>query len=122
MRTTIALVLGSVALAFASGCSAGSGGGDQTGSSAEDISRSNISNIALANVGKGACSRNSEGGNDFDSSCTGNGGQPEYWCADFARWVWAAAGGGHERSRCRGGKLLHVRRKSRNAPQHAVGR
>jgi hypothetical protein len=56
------------------------------------VSGANIANIALANVGKQACSTNSEGGSDFDSSCTGNGGQPEYWCADFARWVWAAAG------------------------------
>ena len=53
---------------------------------------SDIASIALANVGKGACSHNSTGGSSFDSSCTGNGGQPEYWCADFARWVWAAAG------------------------------
>ena len=91
MRTTIALVLGSMALAFASGCSASSSD-DQTGSSAEDVSRSTISSVALANVGKGACSRNSAGGEYFDSSCTGNGGEPEYWCADFARWVWGQAG------------------------------
>jgi hypothetical protein len=51
-----------------------------------------IAGIALANVGKGACSRNSKGGRDFESSCTGNGGSPEYWCADFARWVWAQVG------------------------------
>ena len=91
MRTTIALVLASMAVAFVSGCS-GSPGDDETGTSAEDVSRATISNIALANVGKGACSRNSEGGRDFDSSCTGNGGEPEYWCADFARWVWGRAG------------------------------
>ena len=53
---------------------------------------SHIAEIALANVGKGACSTNSLGGHAFDSSCTGNGGEPEYWCADFARWVWADAG------------------------------
>jgi cell wall-associated NlpC family hydrolase len=51
-----------------------------------------VASIALANVGKSACSRNSKGGRDFESSCTGNGGSPEYWCADFARWVWAEAG------------------------------
>jgi len=51
-----------------------------------------IASIAMANVGKKACSTNTNGGTAFDSSCTGNGGQPEYWCADFARWVWAAAG------------------------------
>ncbi len=51
-----------------------------------------VATLALANVGDGACSRNSKGGQSFDSSCTGNGGEPEYWCADFASWVWAKAG------------------------------
>ena len=27
----------------------------------------------------------------FESQ-TGNGGQPEYWCADFAIWVWKKSG------------------------------
>ena len=54
-----------------------------------------IANIARANVGKGACSTNSAKTHAFDSSCTGNGGQPEYWCADFARWVWGRAGAAH---------------------------
>ncbi|MBO0729848.1 MAG: CHAP domain-containing protein [Acidimicrobiaceae bacterium] len=53
---------------------------------------SNIVALAAQNVGKGACSTNSLGGVGFDSSCTGNGGQPEFWCADFARWVWAMEG------------------------------
>lgn len=93
MRTSIGLVLGSLALAFTAGCSAAPSGDDSsTGSSAEDVSRATIASTALANVGKGACSRNSAGGNYFDSSCTGNGGSPEYWCADFARWVWGQAG------------------------------
>ncbi len=26
------------------------------------------------------------------ASCSGDGGQPEYWCADFATWVWATVG------------------------------
>jgi hypothetical protein len=51
-----------------------------------------IAALALANVGKKACSVNSLKGKAFYSSCTGNGGLPEYWCADFARWVWANAG------------------------------
>jgi hypothetical protein len=51
-----------------------------------------IASLATANVGKKACSINSRGGIAFDSSCTGNGGQAEYWCADFARWVWAISG------------------------------
>ncbi len=56
------------------------------------IAGNDIAALALANVGKGACSTNTLGGTHFESSCTGNGGQPEYWCADFALWVWASAG------------------------------
>lgn len=51
-----------------------------------------LANLALANVGGTACGPNSLGGSGFASSCTGNAGQPEYWCADFARWVWANEG------------------------------
>ena len=54
-----------------------------------------IGNLALNNVGAMACSQNSLGGSGFYSSCTGNGGQPEFWCADFARWVWANEGAGN---------------------------
>lgn len=57
--------------------------------------------LAAANVGKGAgycsivnSSNNTLGGRQFESSCTGNGGAGEYWCADFAIWVWQHAGGG----------------------------
>jgi hypothetical protein len=64
-----------------------SGGG--SGSSA---SASSIANLALANVDKQACSENSKGGHAFESSCDGDDGHPEYWCADFAIWVWAQAG------------------------------
>jgi hypothetical protein len=48
--------------------------------------------IALDNVGNTACGQNSIGGYGFGTSCTGNGGQPEYWCSDFVKWVWAVAG------------------------------
>jgi hypothetical protein len=51
-----------------------------------------IAALALANVGQGACTTNSLGGDAFGTSCTGNGGAPEYWCADFALWVWSSAG------------------------------
>jgi hypothetical protein len=51
-----------------------------------------IASLATANVGGMACTKNSLGGTSFFSSCTGNGGAPEYWCADFARWVWANTG------------------------------
>ena len=61
-------------------------------SDSEAVSGQSIASIALANVGRGACSQNTQGGYAYASSCTGNGGQPEYWCADFARWVWGAAG------------------------------
>jgi hypothetical protein len=48
--------------------------------------------IAVANLGKGACSKNSAGGKGFYTSSNGAGGQPEAWCADFVKWVWAEAG------------------------------
>ncbi|MBR7833010.1 CHAP domain-containing protein [Actinospica durhamensis] len=58
-----------------------------------------IAALANANIGKGAgtCSQansslNSLGGSEFNTSCTGNGGSAEYWCADFALWVWANSG------------------------------
>ena len=62
--------------------------------SASQSSTPGIAALAIANVGQGACTTNTLGGTAFDSSCSGNGGAPEYWCADFARWVWAAAGAG----------------------------
>ncbi|PYC78565.1 hypothetical protein C7C46_15785 [Streptomyces tateyamensis] len=55
--------------------------------------------LATANVGKtaGSCANtpttNSLGGTQFETSCSGGGsGGPEYWCADFAMWVWANSG------------------------------
>ncbi len=48
--------------------------------------------IALGNVGRTACGPNSQGTKGFGSSCNGNGGQPEYWCSDFVKWVWGQAG------------------------------
>lgn len=92
MRTFLVGLTVSLGLGVVVGCSAPAGDDETAGFTADDLSRGNIANIALANVGKGACSRNSAGGTAFDSSCTGNGGHPEYWCADFARWVWAQAG------------------------------
>jgi hypothetical protein len=52
-----------------------------------------IANLANANEGKMACSTNSLGGKYYYTSCTGFSGRPEYWCADFAKWVWANVGG-----------------------------
>ena len=56
------------------------------------VSRLSITSLAAANIGGMACAPNSLGGTGYASSCTGNGGQPEYWCADFAEWVWSNAG------------------------------
>jgi hypothetical protein len=77
----------------------GSGSTPESGSTAEAGTSSppagpgsTIAAIAQANVGLGACSKNSEGGTAFETSCDGNGGEPEYWCADFAQWVWQEAG------------------------------
>jgi MYXO-CTERM domain-containing protein len=61
-------------------------------SPAGQVSGSAIASIALANVGDQACSSNSLGGTGYYTSCTGYAGEPEYWCADFARWVWNAVG------------------------------
>jgi hypothetical protein len=76
---------------FASACSAG-GPSTPPPKHGADVSGNAIANLALANVGGTACGYNSLGGQSFDSSCTGNGGLPEYWCSDFASWVWGNSG------------------------------
>jgi cell wall-associated NlpC family hydrolase len=94
----VAVALLSCTAALFAGCAADTSqpaDDTQTMSESSDLTAAhgaNIASIAHANLGKGACSTNSAGGKAFDSSCTGNGGQAEYWCADFARWVWAHAG------------------------------
>src|ERR1700722_36532 len=65
-----------------------SGATSESAAVTSDATTTGIASLALANRGKGACSTNSRGGHDFDTSCTGNGDRPEFWCADFARWVW----------------------------------
>ena len=57
-----------------------------------NVAGSGIAQLAQANVGDMACSGNSLGGTGYETSCTGNGGSPEYWCADFAEWVWQNSG------------------------------
>jgi hypothetical protein len=57
-------------------------------SPANTVSGNALASLALANLGGSACGNNSLGGQSFDSSCTGNGGWPEYWCSDFVKWVW----------------------------------
>ncbi|REK91274.1 CHAP domain-containing protein [Streptomyces inhibens] len=51
-----------------------------------------IVTIANANLDHHACDTNSVGEQGYNSSCTGAGGSPENWCADFAAWVWAQGG------------------------------
>jgi hypothetical protein len=51
-----------------------------------------IVELATANLDKHACSENSEHQTGYYTSCHGNDGSPEYWCADFARWTWLKAG------------------------------
>jgi hypothetical protein len=92
----IGMALAFVAAGVGVGCSgAAPGPGEDvasTQSAVTAVSGSAIATLATANVGQGACTTNTLGGTHFESSCTGNGGQPEYWCADFAIWVWASVG------------------------------
>jgi hypothetical protein len=95
MRTRIGIALALVAAGSGVGCSGAAPGPDEqlaTSQAATTVSGSSIATLATANVGQGACTKNTLGGSAFESSCTGNGGQPEYWCADFAIWVWANVG------------------------------
>jgi hypothetical protein len=94
VRTSLTLGGFAILGATAAGCSAPAGENIQDNAAASSASSvgATIASIAMGNVGLGACSRNSEGGSAFETSCTGNGGEPEYWCADFAQWVWQEAG------------------------------
>jgi hypothetical protein len=65
---------------------------DNVSTNAASVTSGDLTGLALANVGGTACGRNSLGGNSFFSSCTGNDGEPEYWCADFVKWVWSNRG------------------------------
>ena len=53
-----------------------------------------IAAIALGEKGNMACSAMTNGKPGYFTSCHSDGenGPPEYWCADFARWVWWKAG------------------------------
>ncbi len=50
-----------------------------------------MAKLAHANEGNGPC-KNSKGGGAFGTSCTGSGGSPEFWCADFVKWIWSEFG------------------------------
>ena len=76
-----------VSVAWTVGCSSA----DPTGFvHQKDTVGETIAAVALGQVGGKACSPQV-----YDTSCTGNDNQPEYWCADFARWVWEQAGVGN---------------------------
>ena len=51
-----------------------------------------VTMIAMANVGRRACSVNTAAGIGYASSCVGAAGYAEDWCSDFVRWVWDEAG------------------------------
>jgi surface antigen len=77
---------------LAVGCSSAASEETTGQSSASALNATDLAGLALANVGGRACGTNSLGGSAFYSSCTGNGGQPEYWCSDFVKWIWANRG------------------------------
>ena len=54
--------------------------------------RARIARIAERQVGQTACSGETNGKPGFFTSCHGGFKEPEFWCSDFARWVWWKAG------------------------------
>jgi hypothetical protein len=86
------LAVPAVLLCLAAGCSSTGADGETSGTTAEALTGADLAGLALANVGGRACGTNSLGGHAFESSCVGNGGQPEYWCADFVKWIWRNRG------------------------------
>ncbi len=65
-------------LMLSSACVANVAGeqGDHHTTTPHDATGDGLASLALANVQGTACGTNSLGGTGFDSSCTGNGGQP----------------------------------------------
>ena len=85
------------AVTLGAGCAAHDQGYESIGVQGSRVTTGDLASLALANVadgsGKGtACGQNSLGGGGYETSCHGNSGQPEYWCADFVKWVWADSG------------------------------
>ena len=56
--------------------------------------RARIASIAKKEKGQTACSRETDNRKGYFTSCHRfvTHGAPEYWCSDFARWVWWQAG------------------------------
>jgi surface antigen len=92
-RTITAAII-SLMLAIVAGCAPpeADDGSESTDDRDDALGAQAIADLAMANVGRTACGTNSLGGKGYESSCYGNGGQPEYWCSDFARWVWKSVG------------------------------
>ena len=92
-RTTITAFIAVMLAMIASCAPLDPGAGDaEDVEDEEEALQKDIAQIALENLGGKACGTNSTGGKGYESSCYGNGGQPEYWCSDFAKWVWKTAG------------------------------
>jgi hypothetical protein len=86
------VVAPALVLSLLAGCASTASDEEAAGRSASALSESDLAALALANEGGRACGTNSLGGHAFESSCTGNGGQPEYWCSDFVKWIWRNRG------------------------------
>jgi hypothetical protein len=86
------VALAATTLLATSGAVLASAGNASAAVTPSAVTASGIAQLAQNNVGDMACSADSLGGKGYGSSCTGNGGQPEYWCADFAKWVWQNSG------------------------------
>jgi hypothetical protein len=93
--TTLALIVATWATLVV-GPSAASA---STAGTAAVASTASAATLAAANFNKtaGTCAQNptsnSLGGSQFEHSCAGGySGGPEYWCADFAKWVWRNSG------------------------------
>jgi CHAP domain len=99
--TGLAMLFYKYAKSFPGSLSSSSSSSTCSGSSLGE----SIAKLAKANEGRGACEKNSLGGAGYSTkgawgdSCTGNAcdgrSLPEFWCADFATWVWAHAGALH---------------------------
>ena len=81
----VAILLLSLATALSMPAASAAAGGDAASLAVHDLGKS-----------AGTCADNPTtnylGGSQFETSCSGNGGNAEFWCADFAEWVWQNSG------------------------------
>ncbi|GGQ96094.1 CHAP domain-containing protein [Kitasatospora griseola] len=101
LAATAALALGLTALAPATTAAAAPAATTAAAPAAAPAvvaSASGAAQLAAANVGRsaGTCAYtptyNTLGGSQFEHSCVGWAGVPEYWCSDFAIWAWRNSG------------------------------